>query len=96
MNTFYLTLSSDKNKKLDVYDSNKKKLLSFGANGYTDYLESNDDKKKHAYIERHKVNEDWTDLTKAGTWSRYILWNKKSLRDSIHNMEQMFKIKIIN
>jgi len=96
MDKFYLTKSELKNKKIDVYNSDKKKIVSFGASGYTDYLETNDDIKKHAYIKRHEVNEDWTDLKKAGTWSRYILWNKKTLKESIHDMEQLFKIKIYN
>ena len=70
------------------------KSLHFGAKGYQDYLIHKDDNRKENYIKRHQVNEDWSDLTKAGTFSRFLLWNKPSLSDSIKDMEKRFKIKI--
>jgi hypothetical protein len=90
-------------KKYDAiiyyYDSNKiinQKKINFGAKGYSDYTIHKDPKRKDNYIKRHQVNEDWSDLEKAGTWSRYILWNKPTLNQSIKDMEQRFKVKIIN
>ncbi len=47
-------------------------------------------KKKNAYIARHKVNENWNDPTSAGALARYILWNKKTLTDSIADFKQRF------
>lgn len=76
------------------------KIVKFGAIGYEDYIQYfkvnklNAVLKKKNYISRHKVNEDWTDLSKAGTWSRYILWNKSTINKSIKNMQQLFGIKI--
>lgn len=66
----------------------------FGASGYTDYtMGSHDEAKKHAYLARHRVNEDWTDPRKPGTLSRYILWNLPSLQDSIADYKRRFDFK---
>jgi len=93
MNTYNIYKSSLKTKKYDVYKNNKK-VVSFGGAGYTDYTINNDNVKKQNYIKRHKINEDWTDLNKAGTWSRYILWNQPTLKKSVDDMEHKFNIKI--
>jgi len=104
---FTLKKSTRNDKKFMVLTP-LNKTLHFGANGYSDYTMSpraghlapkgasmnKDDNKKNNYIARHQVNEDWSDLNKAGTWSRYILWNEKTLLDSIKNMEKRFNIKI--
>ena len=77
--------------------SNIKNKLYFGASGYTDYILSGGDQyTKWKYINRHVKREDWTDPYKAGTWSRYILWNEPTLKDSIKSMQKLFNIKIIN
>mgnify|MGYP003351013641 CR=1 FL=1 len=71
-------------------------VLNFEVSSSSDFiLSGGDEKKKKAYIARHKINEDWNDLSKKGTWSRYILWNKKTLKDSINDMNKRFNINII-
>jgi hypothetical protein len=93
-NNYYLYVSPNPKYKYRVEHNNKN--IDFGANGYSDYiLSKGDNVKKKAYIARHKVREDWSDLSKKGTWSRFILWNKKSLNGSIKDMEKRFDIKII-
>ena len=90
----YVTISPNPKYKYLV-NYNGKNIL-FGASGYSDYILSGaDDVKKRAYIARHSVNEDWNDLTKKGTWSRFILWNKPSLEASIKDMNRRFNINII-
>ena len=89
----YILLKSNKlHKKYDVI-SETGKILSFGDNRYSDYTQHKDLKRKQLYIGRHK-NEDWTNLNKAGTWSRFILWNKSTLKESIKDMEKRFHIHI--
>ena len=98
MNTYTISPSKNSTKKYDVSQLNtKKKITSFGAKGYSDYTKptENNEKKKENYIKRHSVNEDWNDLSKAGTWARYILWNKPTINESIKNMEQKFQVKIV-
>lgn len=90
----YLTISPNPKYKYMVnYDD---KNIFFGASGYSDFiLSGGDEKKKKAYIARHKVNENWNDLSKKGTWSRFLLWNKKTLDESIKDMNKRFNINII-
>ena len=81
-----------KHKYVAVSDSSKK--VKFGALGYLDRtIDPYNDARMERYLQRHS-KEDWTDLQKAGTWSRYILWNKKTLEESIRDMEKIFGIKI--
>jgi len=44
---------------------------------------------KRNYLLRHKVNENWSDFTSAGSLSRHILWETRSLTQNI----KRFKIK---
>jgi hypothetical protein len=99
MNDYYLEKSNRKDKKYMVsyinQETGKINTIRFGAKGMSDFiLSKGDEKKKERYIKRHQVNEDWTDLTKAGTWSRYILWGESTLKKSIKEMEKRFGIKI--
>ena len=97
MNTYTISPSKNSTKKYDVSQLNsKKKITSFGAKGYSDYTKptENNEQKKLNYIKRHSVNENRNDLTKAGTWSRYLLWNKPTLHESAKDMKKRFKIKI--
>ena len=97
MNDYYLEQSNRKDKKYMVHyiKDGKLRTIHFGASGYDDFIISkgNEDKKKR-YIKRHQKNEDWSDLEKAGTWSRYLLWGEKTLKKSIKEMEKKFNIKI--
>jgi len=97
---FVLIQSSNPKKKWMVKYINQKtgreKTLHFGAKDYEDYTIHKDPDRKDRYIQRHSEREDWNDLTKAGAWSRYILWGEKTLKGSIKAMEKRFKIKIIH
>lgn len=91
-----LSESNNKTKKyaMKFYDDdgNYLKATNFGAEGYSDYTMHHDDNRKANYIARHS-NEDWTDPTKAGTLSRYILWNKKTIKESFDDYIRKFKLK---
>jgi hypothetical protein len=81
----------------------KKKTVRFGAKNYNDFIIYNREKhkekeqKKELYIKRHEKNEDWTitGIETSGFWSRWILWNKPTLKESIDDTERRFNIKII-
>ena len=89
--------STNKDKKMMAifYDGEKKiKTTHFGASGYTDFIKSGgDEKKKQAYLDRHRTNENWNDYMSAGSLSRYILWNKKTLSASIADYKKKFNLK---
>jgi hypothetical protein len=38
------------------------------------------------------MHEDWTDPTRAGTLSRFVLWNKPTLRASIRSYRKRFHV----
>jgi hypothetical protein len=98
MNEYYLEKSNRKDKKYMISWINPKsgrvKTIHFGAKGMSDYTIHKDDERKQRYINRHQKREDWTDLGKSGTWSRFLLWQEKTLKKSIKEMEKKFNIKI--
>lgn len=99
MTEFYLEPSDKKTKKWMVSYINPKsgrvKTIQFGAKGMSDFTIHKDKKRKERYIKRHSgMGEDWNDPSTAGFWSRWILWNKPTLKGSIKNTEKQFDIKI--
>jgi len=66
--------------------------VDFGATGYTDFTLSKDEARKALYLQRHKAREDWTKsgIFHAGFWSRWILWNKSSVRESVNDVKSRF------
>ena len=89
--------SHDPEKKLDAVfttDSGRTKTVPFGQAGARDYTRPPHDKvRRERYITRHAPREDWTDPTKSGTLSRYILWGSSiSLLKNIEEYHRKFKI----
>ena len=89
----YMAVFYDKNKKVKtthfgyaITDENGRK--KYGST----YIDHKNDTLKNNYIARHKVNEDFNDYMSAGSLSRYILWEKKSLRDAINYYKRRFKL----
>lgn len=68
------------------------KIVHFGAAGMSDYTIHRDPERKQRYINRHKKREYWNDPTTPGALSRYILWNKTSLRESIKDYKMRFNL----
>ena len=99
MDDFYLEKSDDPKKKYMVsyinQDTGRLNTIKFGAKGMNDYTITGDNKAKERYLKRHSgMGEDWTDPETAGFFSRWLLWNKKSLKASIKDTEKRFNIKI--
>ena len=97
MNSLNIIKSHLKNKKFDAILTDKKgnkKVIPFGAEGYSDYILSGGDKKKReAYIKRHKKNEDCNKINPASL-SRYILWgDSKNLDTNIKDFMKKFNLK---
>ena len=97
MTQYYLYPSNLKTKKYTVKFINEQtgliNTIHFGAAGMSDYTLHKDDKRKALYIKRH-INDNIYDLSYAGAWSMHVLWSKKSLEESIKDMERTFKITI--
>lgn len=68
------------------------KIVSFGAEGMSDFTKHKDEERKELYLKRHKKNENWENPMTAGSLSRYILWNKPTLKDSIADYKKRFDL----
>ena len=91
-----LTSANDgKHKYLIVLEdatTGKIHKVKFGSLGYQDFLTHLNEERKANYIKRHRVREDWTDPLKPGTLSRFILWNKPTLKASVDDYLKRFNI----
>lgn len=93
--------STNKDKKLMAtfeQDNGRQVTTHFGASGYFDYTKyykQNKEiakQKKESYLARHRVNEDWNDVTSPGALSRWILWNKPTIEQSIKKFKKKFDL----
>ena len=99
MTTVYLQKLNDSKKKIKVtifFKNGTKKIVQFGAAGYSDYTKHKDPERKKRYDARHTARENWTKsgMKTAGFWSKWILWSKPSLSAAIKFTENKFNIKI--
>ena len=71
----------------------KEKVVSFGAKGYSDFTKHKDVTRKARYIKRHSgMGEDWNKPDTPGALSRWILWNKPSLKGSLRDFKKGFSL----
>ncbi len=89
-----ITKSPKKDKKLmAVFEKDGKKIVRHvGAKGYSDYTVHKTPERMRRYSNRHKSRENWNDPTTPGALSKYILWNKPSLRSSISDYKRRFNL----
>ena len=89
--------STQKTKKLMAifYDDNGKKIktVHFGSAGMSDFTIHKDKERKERYLDRHRKRENWNEPMTAGALSRWILWNKPTLKASITDYKKRFKLK---
>ena len=65
------------------------KKIKFGSNPYEHYTSGHlDEKRKKAYIERHKTREDWTKsgVDTPGFWAYHLLWKYKTYYEAMKNI----------
>ena len=76
-------------------DGKKIKTTHFGLKNPKrgTFIDHQNDKLKENYLKRHKENENWKDPMSAGALSRWILWNKPSLKSAIDDFKKKFKLK---
>ena len=87
--------SPKKEKKLRAvftFPDGRKKTTHFGGKGYSDHTIHKDEKRKNRYDVRHAKREDWEDFTTAGALSKWILWNKPSLKGSFDHFLALFSL----
>jgi hypothetical protein len=81
-------------KKWDaVFDNDgKEKVVSFGAAGMSDFTLHHDEARKERYLNRHRKNEHWDKADTPGALSRFILWNKKTVKASLRDYKKRFGV----
>lgn len=94
MPIYFLKRSNRINKKFSVRELDSNTTIHFGDSNYQDYTQHGDSTRKKAYLNRHYKNERWNDSSTAGFWSRWLLWNKKTIKSSIKDLENRFNIKV--
>lgn len=80
--------------------TNRKKNIKFGAHGMNDFTIYSKTlspeealEHKRLYLIRHKgMGEHWDNPITAGALSRWILWNKSTLEESIKDFIKKFKV----
>ena len=83
----------DKKYMVKLEDGGKIKTIHFGAKGYQDFTEHNQEERKERYIHRHQPRENWFDPMTAGFWARWILWNKPTIQASLSDTIKKFNLK---
>jgi hypothetical protein len=82
-------------KKYDAVfetEEGREKTISFGAAGMSDFTIHKDEARKERYLNRHKKNENWEKPDTPGALSRWILWNKKTLKASLKDYKNKFNL----
>ena len=98
MTTVFLRTSHNPQKRLDAIfteENGDQFVVPFGQRGGSTFLDHHDPQKQDNYLKRHFVQENWKNPYSAGALSRYILWNKKTLRASLIDYGNRFGIKPI-
>ena len=93
----YIIKPSTRKNKRYVVVMNGGMSHHFGSKDYENYTDHGDDKRKASYLARHKARENWDKdgIHSSGWWSRWLLWNKKSLVKSARDIEERFGVRIV-
>ena len=79
-----------------VFDNDgRKKTIHFGSSGYHDFTtfsKEERDSHKERYINRHSKRENWDNPQTPGSLSRWILWNKPTMKASIADYKKKFDL----
>ena len=81
-------------KAVLVVDGDREKTIHFGQRGGSTYIDHGDPAIRRAYIARHKPSEDWSHIN-AGSLSRYILWEHKTLAKAAAAYGRRFGVKVV-
>ena len=92
MKYYYPYISKDKSEKKYYIITKDNKKVYFGAAGMSDFTIHKDPERKNRYIKRHEKNEIWTKsgIDTAGWWSRWLLWNLPSIKESYEDIKKRF------
>ena len=82
--------SKKADKKFDAIIDGKK-TIPFGSKMHSDFTLHKDEARKQRYINRHEKRENFQDPKTAGFYSRWLLWNKPTLKSSVDDLNKRYK-----
>ena len=89
MKTVIIQKSHRQGKKIDAFvDGEKSYHLGKKEQKTTHFIKN--EERKNRYIKRHEKREDWGNAYSAGFYSRWVLWNKPTLKESIDDLNKRF------
>ena len=92
----YYPFKSDKVGKKYYIITNDNKKVYFGDSRYQHFTGPEghlDERRKLAYISRHRKNEDWKNPNTAGYWSMWFLWAEKTYEQAYKKIRKDLKEK---
>jgi len=92
--TFILQKSNRKGKRFVIIMPSFKHRHHFGSDVGETFIEHRDDKKKKAWIARHRMDKGWNSEHSGIYHSRKLLWNKPTLKEAIKQYEKDHDVKI--
>lgn len=95
MKLLKIEASKNKKKRYDAHfkkDDGKIKVVSFGSPDHDNFTIHKNEKRKRAYLARHKKDLETKDPTRPGYLSYYLTWNKPTLQASIKDYKSRFNL----
>ena len=92
----YYPYKSDRPTKKFYIITNDNTKVYFGQSAYEHFTGPEghgDERRKLAYISRHRKNEDWGDPNTAGYWSMWFLWSEKTYEQAYKKIRKELKEK---
>ena len=89
------TRTSKKIMAVFTLDDGRTRTVHFGSASASDYTQHRDLVRKQQYLARHAPRENWDNPMTAGALSRWVLWNKETLDNSIVDYIQRFDIALV-
>ena len=91
---YYYPYKSDKPEKKYYIITKSEKKVYFGQANASDMTLHKDEERRQRYIKRHEKNESkfWnkSGIDTAGFWSRWLLWNKPTIKESYEDIKKRF------
>jgi len=96
MDTYILKKSNRKGKRFVMIMQSLNHRHHFGSDVGKTFIDHGDEKKKSAWIARHKQDKGWNNKHSGIYFSRHLLWgDSKNLNENIKSLEKKLNVKII-
>jgi len=97
MDTYILKKSNRKAKRFVMIMPSLNHRHDFGSDVGKTFIDHGDEKKKAAWVARHKQDKGWDNPHSGIFFSKSLLWGEsKSLKENIKALEKKLKVKIKN